>query len=181
LTDREGSLYGHERENPKLENIVTFESETQAREAARELKEMFREADSRGRRREIKMGLVNAANMGKNPSSRFDSDTREKWKKIGEVYRGAYEGMDLDTGTIHRKPMSEIKESYSGTSAGKAALKVHAHRRGAAWWTSVQYSGAAIPEMVGAAGFSIFTLIYAEKLLTVSGEKRFQNLGTTGG
>ena len=34
-----------------------------------------------------------------------------------------------------------------------------------AYWTAQTYSGAAMPEMVGAIGFSIFTLIYSYRIL----------------
>lgn len=60
-------------------------------------------------------------------------------------------------------------EYIGGNDLGYVTLSIVLLGLVLAVWTSVKYSGAAIPELVGAISFSIFTLMHAGEMLGTTG------------
>ena len=84
-----------------LARIVTFESVSDARKAAKKLKQMFKNAKSCERKLTIYRATQYAANRAragaKNP--KFSPQTKRKWRKAAEVYEAAAEWMEKRYGT----------------------------------------------------------------------------------
>lgn len=107
------TLFG-KPENKYLSEAVEMDNIPSAKASVRELRKEFRDAETRAKRRRIKRALILAGNRGgamsKNPQ--YNPDTRKEKKKIAGIYEEGYEGMDIETGEIHREPMSEIETSH---------------------------------------------------------------------
>ena len=97
---RGGGLFKPAR-HKDLARIVTFESVSDARKAAKKLKQMFKNAKSCERKLTIYRATQYAANRAragaKNP--KFSPQTKKKWREVAEVYEAAAEWMEKRYGT----------------------------------------------------------------------------------
>ena len=91
------SMFYSPARHPSLGEIVTLESPSKAKRAARELKRKFREAKSRERKREIKQATVLAANRAKAMQKKRGLSERERknLEEINEIYNRTQKEMKL--------------------------------------------------------------------------------------
>ncbi len=94
---RNKSMFYSPPHHPSLAEIVSLESPSKARKAARELKRKFEKARSRDRKRIIKQATVLAANRAKAARKRknLSSKERRELEEIAEIYERAYKEMKL--------------------------------------------------------------------------------------
>ena len=95
---RQKSMFYTPARHKKLGEIVTIESPSKAREAARRLLRMFRKAKRRDVKRRIKWAAVLAANRSRAAAKKRDLSRKEKreLRQVAEIYEKAYKKMELD-------------------------------------------------------------------------------------
>ena len=97
MSKRKKSMFYSPARHRGLGEIVTLESPTKARRAARELRNIFRKANRRDKKREVKQSTVLAANRAKAMRKKRNLSKKEKreLEEIAEIYEKTYKEMEL--------------------------------------------------------------------------------------